>query len=320
MLQLYAIDPSVFSEDSDFELLAMNFSDIAPHRFLLEAPKRKWTRTLRRKISELSIGDRTKKKYSELLDKLHKDKRLIPVHLQFSEEVEDWLSEYKQDIFSAGAKGIFVVDDSVDVGSKLFSWKRPATEGPDNWGNNLESISMTPEGFGDATSELIQLSREPHIVDPAIWPSRGSESWFDTKKILEPIVQRVSLMCPSGRSRVLTLHTSEKPARPAILEVIDSDREFWEALWSSYPNVRIRFKQWPYENAETGREHDRFFFTELGAISFTNSFQEKVPGQCRVQFLSPKEHAVLKRQYMSNSINPVKSHWALQAYGETHDT
>ena len=312
MLHLYAIDPEVFKDKADFSLLIDRFGDPNPNRFILNTPRKRWFDQVRKTLDQLPIGEKSRAKFKELIFKLDKDKRLIPGRDGLHEDMLDWLSSFRNRALEEGADAIFVDEQMVDEVAQLFDWRDVATQGPPCWHDVLDRIQLTPEGFIGAIGSLISVSKEFHLVDPQLWPYEVSRNWTNTKPILEKIVERISLGAAPGRNCTLILNTCDK--RNGIEKQVTHEPRFWQELWSKYKNVRIRFRVWPYETLNTGREHDRHFFTDRGAISFHNSFQVKERSTSGVQFVSPKTHQDLRKQYVHSTDEAVEWCWALPDY------
>ena len=314
MLQLYAIDPGVFIEDHDCDRLISNFSDSTPHRFILSAPgtpTQRWIRDVSKRFGEIEgLGPQALGRLREVLVKLQKDKRIIQASFCESQGPTadtKWLDRYETDIKSEGVVGIFVPEDLVDLRAGLFDWRLPGLYGPACWLTVPQKISLTGEGFLSAIEGLQRFSNQFHIVDPQMWPFKNGSAWGSTRKILTAIVHSISEHCPEGRQRKLILHTAEKDRGP-LKDAVESDRDYWDELHGKFSNVQIVFNLWPFDSLDTGREHDRHFFTEKFGLSFTNSFQEKENDTCGVIFLSPAERSEKYKKYVNSQDRVLESY------------
>ena len=253
-------------------------------------------------------------KLKEGLMKLLKEGRIV--RASFGADLQsgsnqDWVELYAERVWSEGVAGVFVGEESVDVALGLFDWRKPVLYGPDCWQSTIESVSLTGDGFLSAVKELVQISREGaiHIADFGIWPWQG-KTWENTREILTPIIELISQTSPLNKQRELVLHTSDKDGRKDIARCAQYDVAFWEKLSKAFGNIRIRIKVWPHTSMEGETKHDRHFITQVGAISFSNSFQAK-PGTCNVAFLSPSEREKLRRQYVNGPKKPIEDCWVL---------
>ena len=290
MFQLYAIDPEVFESEKAFSDLFERFGDDRPHRYILGTPKKEWQRTLYKKLKGLQLSEISRKIYVERLKALDSEQKRVVAGSNGRAAETDWLSSFRDEIFSSGADGIFVGDKLVDVEQRVFSWTNPITFGPAVWSELKDSFDLSAEGFDSICRPLIRISSEFHLVDPYIWP-HANDNWSRTSPILEVIASRIQEGCGETGNRRLTIHTSSVKA--GIQAYLSQYRYWWREFCSKFSGLHIQFKVWPEAS-----EHDRFFFTDRGGVSLSNSFQEKTAEICEAKALSSDRLRDLRRKYI----------------------
>ena len=290
MFQLYAIDPGVFESEKAFIDLFERFGDDRPHRYILGTPKKEWQRAIYKKLKGLQLSEISRKIYVERLKALDSEqKRVVAGSIGRAAEA-GWLSSFRDEIFSSGADGIFVGDKLVDVEHRVFSWTNPITLGPAVWSELKDSFYLTAEGFDSIFRPLIGISSEFHLVDPYIWP-HANDNWSATSPILEIIASRIQEGCGDANSRRLTIHTSSIKA--GIQAYLSQYSYWWREFCSKFSGLHIHFKVWPEAS-----EHDRFFFTDRGGVSLSNSFQEKTDEICEAKALASDRLRDLRKKYI----------------------
>ena len=288
IFQCYAIDPNVFETQKDFVDLFERFGASSPQRLIMATPRKHWERSLFQRLKKVSVTEKKRKRYVEFLKKLRDDKRLVRCGGN-SDVNEMWLEQHKDELLSGDALGIFVSDENVDIDSQLYSWSDPVTEGPVSWQASNSSIDLTADSIGHALVSLIKVSSEFHLIDPYIWPHSG-DPWRSTEPILRAICRDIQDGSGSGSQKTLTIHTSDKKA--GLQSQLDTNLWWSNDITEAFPNVSLKFKVWPKD-----REHDRFFFTDRGGVSFSNSFQEKQDEKCEVAAISLERLRDLRRKY-----------------------
>ena len=290
MFQLYAIDPEVFESEKAFSDLFERFGDDRPHRYILGTPKKEWQRALYRKLKGLQLSEISRKIYVERLKALESEQKRVVAGSNGCAAGSEWLSTFRDEIFSYGADGIFVEDVQVDVEQRVFSWTNPITLGPAIWSEMKDSFDLSAEGFDSICRPLIRISSEFHLVDPFIWP-HANDNWSTTSPILEVIASRIQEGCKETKSRRLVVHTSDLKA--GIQAYISQYGFWWREFCSKFKGLNVQFKVWPKE-----LEHDRFFFTDRGGLSFSNSFQEKIGEICEAKALASDRLRDLRKKYI----------------------
>lgn len=290
MFQLYAIDPGVFDNEKAFSDLFERFGNDRPHRYILGTPRREWERSLFSKLKGLQLNEKSRKAYVERLKALSKDQKRVVDGSARSDSEVDWLVCYRDQIFEDGADGIFTKDEHIDIENGVFSWISPIVQGPPVWSQVRDTIELSARGFDSVLQPLILISSDFHLVDPYAWPD-GNDSWSATTPIIEMIARRVSERCPDGGSRTLTIHTSSRKA--GIQGYLLKYSHRWSDFCSKFNGLNIRFKVWPEAS-----EHDRFFFTDRGGLSISNSFQEKSGEICEAKALASDRLRDLRKKYI----------------------
>jgi len=290
MFQLYAIDPGVFDNEKAFSDLFERFGNDRPHRYILGTPKREWERSLFSKLKGLQLNEKSRKAYVERLKALSKDQKRIVDGSTRSDSEADWLVCYRDQIFEDGADGIFARDERLDIERGIFSWVSPIINGPPVWNELRDTIDLSVSGFDSILQPLIRISSEFHLVDPYIWP-HGNDRWTETSPIIQVVARRIQEGCFDGRRRTLTVHTSD--LRLGIKAQISNYRIWWTEFCSEFKSLNIQFKVWPGAS-----EHDRFFFTDRGGLSFSNSFQEKADEVCEAKALASDRLRDLRKKYI----------------------